>query len=96
MADEDDLEKRIEWFISNSKDICKTFGFDRLSIGQPDWDKEGKFYFFVEKDSKSHIVETAEELRALSEKLNPTPVTPNGPCICGSGKKFKKCCGRFI
>ena len=22
-------------------------------------------------------------------------VAPNAPCPCGSGKKFKKCCGRF-
>ena len=27
---------------------------------------------------------------------NPIPATPtrNAPCYCGSGRKFKKCCGR--
>ncbi|MGN7478581.1 SEC-C metal-binding domain-containing protein [Solibacillus silvestris] len=22
------------------------------------------------------------------------PIDRNDPCICGSGKKFKKCCGK--
>lgn len=26
--------------------------------------------------------------------VNKTKVRPNEPCICGSGKKYKKCCGR--
>lgn len=39
--------------------------------------------------------ETDEELFALGEP--PEPRVPkqgrNEPCACGSGKKFKKCCG---
>lgn len=26
--------------------------------------------------------------------IKPAKVGPNEPCVCGSGKKFKKCCGR--
>jgi len=40
-----------------------------------------------------------EDLTDLERKLNPaiprvtTKISRNEPCICGSGKKFKKCCG---
>ena len=40
-----------------------------------------------------------EDLTDLERKLNPptqrrtTKVGRNEPCSCGSGKKFKKCCG---
>jgi len=40
-----------------------------------------------------------EDLSDLEKKLNPptpnmvTKIGRNDPCICGSGKKFKKCCG---
>jgi hypothetical protein len=48
----------------------------------------------------------ADEVKWLEEIWNPfTPVEqiiktekkiqPNDPCSCGSGRKFKKCCGRF-
>lgn len=31
---------------------------------------------------------------ALSEKKSSKKIYPNDPCPCGSGKKYKKCCGR--
>ena len=41
-----------------------------------------------------------EDLSQLERALNPSlPHTPsikigrNDPCLCGSGKKYKKCCG---
>jgi hypothetical protein len=27
-------------------------------------------------------------------RRNETRIGPNDPCICGSGRKYKKCCGR--
>jgi preprotein translocase subunit SecA len=32
--------------------------------------------------------------RKASAKRNPDKVGRNAPCPCGSGKKFKKCCGK--
>ncbi|MCC8017186.1 MAG: SEC-C domain-containing protein, partial [Lachnospiraceae bacterium] len=26
--------------------------------------------------------------------VKPEKIYPNDPCPCGSGKKYKKCCGR--
>ena len=44
----------------------------------------------------------AEDLSDLERKLNPPvrhkviKVGRNEPCTCGSGKKFKKCCGANV
>ena len=42
-------------------------------------------------------IEAEEELLDTTEKVEPIKAdqTPNrnAPCPCGSGKKFKKCCG---
>lgn len=32
----------------------------------------------------------------LRNQPAPAPVGRNEPCPCGSGTKFKKCCGRFV
>ena len=43
-----------------------------------------------------------EDLSDLERKLNPPvghkviKIGRNAPCICGSGKKFKKCCGANV
>ena len=31
---------------------------------------------------------------ALEPVIKPAKIYPNDPCPCGSGKKYKKCCGR--
>lgn len=31
---------------------------------------------------------------AIRTALNGKKIYPNDPCPCGSGKKYKKCCGR--
>ena len=40
------------------------------------------------------IIEDEEELPELPEDVNLAEVGRNDLCPCGSGKKFKKCCGR--
>lgn len=39
------------------------------------------------------IIEEEEELSELPEGIDFSNVGRNDPCPCGSGKKFKKCCG---
>ena len=39
------------------------------------------------------LVKKPEGAAALTEK-KAAKVKPNDPCTCGSGKKFKKCCGK--
>ena len=38
--------------------------------------------------------EITKEWRASKQFVNTAKVGPNDPCPCGSGKKYKKCCGR--
>jgi len=57
--------------------------------------KKNKWHYKIEVDSKKE-----EDITDLDILLNtPKPVKSdqkigrNDPCPCGSGKKFKKCCG---
>ena len=48
---------------------------------------------------RKQVLSGAATLKTGKEKVKPTPVKreakigPNDPCPCGSGKKYKKCCG---
>lgn len=58
---------------------------------------EALLYAEISVDSSESAVESIEELTALlnkisTVKLDKTPAR-NEPCSCGSGKKYKKCCG---
>ena len=39
------------------------------------------------------IIEENEEKPKLPENIDLSKIGRNDPCPCGSGKKFKKCCG---
>jgi preprotein translocase subunit SecA len=47
-----------------------------------------------------NALQTAEERERARESAKPEPIRAapkvgrNDPCGCGSGRKFKKCCGR--
>jgi hypothetical protein len=45
------------------------------------------------KDARRRTGEGQRGVRARSASP-PTTVGRNDPCLCGSGKKYKKCCGR--
>lgn len=51
----------------------------------PEWDP-----IFTEEKRK----ELAREYKASKMYVKPVKPGPNEPCPCGSGKKYKKCCGR--
>jgi len=36
----------------------------------------------------------AEAMRLSSDEAVPSKPSKNGPCPCGSGKKYKQCCGK--
>ena len=45
--------------------------------------------------AKSEIRNSKSEMGSLRRRVGVDgPPTPNGPCPCGSGRKFKRCCGR--
>ena len=53
----------------------------------------------VPGEAVEQVLGGAAALKTGKEKVKPTPVKreakvgPNDPCPCGSGKKYKKCCG---
>jgi SWIM/SEC-C metal-binding protein len=58
---------------------------------------EAQLYAHISVDSSEDAEESIAELTALLNKSTTVKVdkTParNEPCSCGSGKKYKKCCG---
>ena len=61
-------------------------------IAEIGFEKDWQFILGIEPDQE-------EDLTDLERKLNPPvrhevrKIGRNEPCTCGSGKKFKKCCG---
>lgn len=58
--------------------------------------KEGNHWYFVDGESHVHEEGKGHEHHAEPQKpvVRESPkVGRNDPCSCGSGKKFKKCCG---
>ncbi len=53
--------------------------------GLPEW--EGIF----DEDTRKALY---KEQKSSTTIVKPDKVYPNDPCPCGSGKKYKKCCGR--
>ena len=57
---------------------------------------QGKTSFSFRMPSMQQIdfLPPKDRLNPLPQILNPGKVGRNDPCPCGSGKKYKKCCGR--
>lgn len=90
-----DGEKDLE-SLTEESEITLEFDFDRLYINmhnaKADW-----LYNLPEWD----LVRTEEQRRELTKQYRaekvfvaPPTVGRNDPCPCGSGKKYKKCCGK--
>ena len=64
-------------------------------IAEIGFEKDWQFILGIEPDQE-------EDLTDLERKLNPPvrhevrKIGRNEPCTCGSGKKFKKCCGANV
>ena len=57
------------------------------------------FAVILSKALNLTIIEKTQEPTQNKNKINPKYVgkkmSRNEPCYCGSGKKYKHCCGRF-
>ena len=53
-------------------------------------------------NERKQILNGSASMKTDGKKVKPTPVKrvekvgPNDPCPCGSGKKYKKCCGSVV
>ena len=72
-----------KWNLGNAGEYEKRLEFCNKVLEMFDWT-------YVAEDGFRCAV--GEELYEAGKKE--TKIYPNDPCPCGSGKKYKKCCGR--
>ena len=57
--------------------------------------RHGLYYIIgLEPDKREDISDLERALHPSSPATAPATPGRNDPCSCGSGKKYKKCCGR--
>lgn len=93
----DDIFTRVG-LIGKNWELISTQGFiPPMSIGKKilkEWKKNGELDFLGVTKMVIHQAMEAEDDFSDSEMINnKQQVGRNEPCICGSGKKYKKCCG---
>ena len=65
---------------------------EKLSVAKVTFGAEPKDYEVQECIQKYYY--SLRFSPAVATVVKETKVYPNDPCPCGSGKKYKKCCGR--
>lgn len=101
---ESDRDASQEW-----AGTCEWLGLEILDAPEPH-DTEGFVEFIAHYKEKGHVMKLHERSRFIYEKdqwyytdgifpeqqpvRTEKKIGRNEPCLCGSGKKFKKCCGR--
>ena len=60
-----------------------------MFLGLEAWEGEWKDIF--DEDTRKALY---KEQKASTTIVKEAKVYPNDPCPCGSGKKYKKCCGK--
>ena len=79
-------------------EIVLDIDFEKLYFNmheaKADWLYNLKEWDSVLSEEKRKAI--VKEFRLSKQFINNSPkVGPNDPCPCGSGKKYKKCCGRL-
>ncbi len=57
------------------------------------FDKNGWKYIIGIEPGKPEDISDLEKLLNPPKPVQSTKIGRNDPCLCGSGKKYKKCCG---
>ena len=82
--------------IEADSDIVLDIDFEKLYFNmreaKADWLFNLKEWDGVLSEEKRH--EITKNWRVSKQFISASKVGPNDPCPCGSGKKYKKCCGR--
>ncbi len=94
----DDLYRRIDAGedFRDKEDLYRELGEEYKTLGN----LERADYFIGLEDAKKEKDKANHRLFTIDEFFHKKPITvkkkvyPNDPCPCGSGKKYKKCCGR--
>ena len=68
---------------------------DRLKEVAAQFEENGwKFIIELEPDQPENITDLEILLNPPKTRIAEKKVGRNAPCPCGSGKKYKKCCGK--
>ncbi|OQA26021.1 MAG: hypothetical protein BWY61_00811 [Firmicutes bacterium ADurb.Bin354] len=68
--------------------------FKNMVDARADWlYKLPQWNAIFDADRQASLIREAREMGTVKK---PKKIYPNDPCPCGSGKKYKKCCGKAI
>ena len=89
----EDLYQKIKAGVDfrDKEDLFRELGDEYNTLGN----KERADYFYkLEDEEKSKARSFHRAYEKEVSQIKPKKIYPNDPCPCGSGKKYKKCCGK--
>lgn len=93
------LEKEVELeSLEETTELDLTIDFEKLFFNMLEA-KAKWLYTLKQWDgilSEERRKEIQKEWRASKQAVSEKTVGRNDPCPCGSGKKYKKCCGKHV
>ena len=83
------MEQSIAWFIKNHDSICKTYGLKEIAVTEKGLE--------VTKGNITKLIKSPKDIPTafpMAQRIEDhvKNIQPNSLCLCGSGKKYKKCC----
>ncbi len=75
----------LDWSFDDASNFKSAIGEELYAEGKVEQGEKAELY----NDLYDDFAQPIQQPNVKEKK-----VYPNGPCPCGSGKKYKKCCGR--
>ena len=90
-----DGKKTAKLGTENNPAVVRVQTEERVKELEPIFEKNGwKYTIELEPDKPEDITALEILLNPIKTKIAEKKVVRNEPCPCGSGKKYKKCCGK--
>lgn len=89
----DELYRKVKAGVDfrDKEDLYRELGDEYNTLGN----KERADYFYgLEDAERSRYRSSYGGWKPKAPEVKPKKIYPNDPCPCGSGKKYKKCCGK--
>lgn len=86
------VEQTVNWLLEEIMETCDRRAVQKLK----DWLESHKRYVrkYILNGYTEDEIKNIQKTEQKPEAAKRIRVFPNDPCPCGSGKKYKKCCGR--
>ena len=90
-----DGKKKVKLGTEKNKAVVNVQTEERRKELETVFEESGwKYVINVESDKPEDINDLTILLNPQKTKIAETKIGRNEPCPCGSGKKYKKCCGK--